>query len=99
MYRPNTVPATRIDICRCAFTRRGTVMPRKLLLSATAAVLVVAAAAPRGIGAATARAGRLPGNVFVSPSGKDSHPGTQSAPVKTAPRAPQLLRAPKHNMA
>src|SRR5438067_8440426 len=98
MYRPNTVPATRIDICRCAFTRRGTVMPRKLLLSATAAVLVVAAAATGGIVAATARAASIPGNVFVSPSGKDSNPGTQSAPVKTVQRAQQLVRALNDNM-
>ena len=73
-------------------------MPRKLLLSATAAVLVVAAAATGGIVAATARAASIPGNVFVSPSGKDSNPGTQSAPVKTVQRAQQLVRALNDNM-
>src|SRR2546423_10477021 len=39
-----------------------------------------------------------PGNVFVSPSGDDSNPGSQAAPVRTLQRAQQLVRGLNQNM-
>jgi len=60
-----------------------------------AAVLLVAA----GItGAGIARAASIPGDVFVSPTGNDSNPGSQSAPVRTPQKAQQLVRALNPNI-
>jgi Right handed beta helix region len=70
-------------------------MYRRFSISVTAAALAVAAG---GVIVATAHAASIPGNVFVSPAGNDSNPGTQSAPVKTVQRAQQLVRALNDNM-
>src|SRR2546423_10622597 len=70
-------------------------MYRRSWLFASAAALAVATAA---VIVSTAHAASIPGNVFVSPGGNDSNPGTQSAPVKTVQRAQQLVRALNDNM-
>src|SRR5947207_6432756 len=71
-------------------------MYRRSWVSATAAAALLVAAG--AVVASVAHAASIPGNVFVSPSGNDSNPGTQSAPVKTPQRAQQLVRALNDNM-
>jgi hypothetical protein len=60
--------------------------------------MVYAAAAILAVGGAvvtwvSAQAASIKGDVYVSPSGSDSNPGTQSAPVRTLQKAQQLVRA------
>jgi hypothetical protein len=55
------------------------------------------AAAVSGVGFVSAGASSS-GDVFVSPTGNDSNPGTQAEPVRTPQRAQQLVRALNANM-
>ncbi len=67
---------------------------RKLLVFAAAGLLAATGAVATW---ATAQAASIKGDVYVSPSGNDSNPGSQSAPVRSLQRAQQLVRALNDN--
>ncbi|TML23370.1 MAG: right-handed parallel beta-helix repeat-containing protein, partial [Actinobacteria bacterium] len=69
-------------------------IPRKALVLAAVGVLAATGAVATW---AAAQAASIKGDVYVSPSGSDSNPGTQSAPVKTLQRAQQLVRGLNNN--
>jgi parallel beta helix pectate lyase-like protein len=69
-------------------------VPRKVLVFAAVGVLAAAGAV---VTWATAQAASIKGDVYVSPSGSDSNPGSQAAPVRTLQKAQQLVRALNNN--
>jgi hypothetical protein len=76
------------------WTRRKGPTWRKGLVLGAAALLALTAVA---VGLETANAS-IQGNVYLSPTGDDANPGTQSAPVRTPQRAQQLVRTMNQNM-
>src|SRR4051794_24634460 len=75
---------------------------RGLTVGAACASLLTAAgllaAAGQASGAPATVAGNLAGNIYVSPTGSDANPGTQSAPVQTVGRAQALVRTLNQSM-
>src|SRR6266545_2481537 len=72
------------------FPRRGPVLIAVCLLALTATVGAV-------LGPSQAHAA-VAGNVYVSPTGDDSNPGSQAAPVRTPQRAQALVQGLNQDM-
>ncbi len=69
-------------------------VPRKLVILATAGLLAAGGAV---VGWQAAQAA-VTGNVYVSPNGDDANAGTQAAPVRTVQRAQAIVRTLDQNM-
>jgi len=96
MSDPHTVSADRLLTLIAALRTEVPVstssLSRRGLLLGAALLLVLAATAGGLLNPWRAHAAAIQGDVFVSPSGDDADPGTQSAPVKTLQRAQALVR-------
>jgi hypothetical protein len=76
-----------------AVPRRGWLLVALGLLALAATVVDGGQRAP-----AATRTASVQGDVFVSPSGRDDNPGTQSAPVQSLQRAQQLVQGLNQSM-
>src|SRR2546430_13110555 len=94
MSAPHPVSAdrllTRIAALRTEVPVSTSSLSRRGLLLGAALLLVLAATAGGVLNPWRAHAAAIQGDVFVSPSGDDANPRTQSAPGKT----PQPAQAP-----
>src|SRR5256886_2039666 len=106
MYRPNSFASTtwhrnpslpRVSQGGRMFTSTPGGARRTGLVLGAAALLALSAAAVSLVTTTRAHAS-IQGNVYVSPTGDDANPGTQSAPVRTPQRAQQLVRALNQNI-
>jgi hypothetical protein len=70
-----------------------------LVTGATFGYLAVASGAPGTSTAAGTGTAGVTGNVYVSPTGSDSNPGTAAAPVRTVQKAQTLVRGINQSMA
>jgi Carbohydrate binding module (family 35) len=73
-------------------------IPRRVLALMAAGLLALTAAAGAVLRPPRADAA-IAGNVYVSPTGDDSNPGSQEAPVRTPQRAQALVRGLNQDMA